>query len=134
LAGGRIPVGSEYTNGFFIEPTVFGNVTNNMVIAKEEIFGPVLCLIKVESFNEAIELANDNMFGLSASLFTKDLAKAFIFAEQIEAGLVQVNGETGGAEPQAPFGGMKASSSHSREQGQAAKEFFTTIKTITITP
>ncbi|MEH7155878.1 alpha-ketoglutaric semialdehyde dehydrogenase GucD [Neobacillus drentensis] len=134
LAGGRIPMGSECKNGFFIEPTVFGNVTNNMVIAKEEIFGPVLCLIKVESLDEAIELANDNMYGLSASLFTKDLAKAFIFADQIEAGLVQINGETGGAEPQAPFGGMKASSSHSREQGQAAKEFFTTIKTITITP
>jgi alpha-ketoglutaric semialdehyde dehydrogenase len=134
LAGGKIPVGSEFTNGFFIEPTVFENVTNNMVIAKEEIFGPVLCLIKVENFDEAVELANDNIYGLSASLFTKDLAKAFIFAEQIESGLVQVNGETGGAEPQAPFGGMKASSSHSREQGQAAKEFFTSIKTITITP
>lgn len=134
LAGGKIPEGSEFTNGFFIEPTVFENVTNDMVIAKEEIFGPVLCLIKVENFNEAVELANDNIYGLSASLFTKNLEKAFLFADQIESGLVQVNGETGGAEPQAPFGGMKASSSHSREQGQAAKEFFTSIKTITIIP
>jgi aldehyde dehydrogenase (NAD+) len=134
LIGGKIPEVNEYSNGFFIEPTVFENVTNDMVIAKEEIFGPVLCLIKVENFEEGVELANDNIYGLSASLFTKDLAKAFMFADQIESGLVQVNGETGGAEPQAPFGGMKASSSHSREQGQAAKEFFTSIKTITITP
>ncbi|HWO94878.1 MAG TPA: alpha-ketoglutaric semialdehyde dehydrogenase GucD [Bacillus sp. (in: firmicutes)] len=134
LTGGSVPKVEEVANGYYVEPTVFENVTNDMTIAREEIFGPVLCLVKVDSFEEAIEQANDTIYGLSASLFTRDLSKAFTFVNEIEAGLVQINGETGGAEPQAPFGGMKESSSGSREQGQAAKEFFTTVKTITITP
>jgi acyl-CoA reductase-like NAD-dependent aldehyde dehydrogenase len=134
LCGGQQPEGEEYKQGYFVEATVFENVSNNMTIAQEEIFGPVLCLIKVDSFEEAIEQANDTRFGLSASLFTKDIAKAFTFINEIEAGLIKVNGESAGVEPQAPFGGMKESSSHSREQGQAAIEFFTSIKTVTITP
>ncbi|WP_078414231.1 alpha-ketoglutaric semialdehyde dehydrogenase GucD [Priestia abyssalis] len=134
LTGGNIPAGKAFTSGFYVEPTVFENVTRDMVIAREEIFGPVLCLIKVDSFEEAIEQANDTIYGLSASLFTSDLSKALTFVNEIDAGLIQINGETGGAEPQAPFGGMKASSSNSREQGQAAKEFFTSIKTVTMTP
>jgi acyl-CoA reductase-like NAD-dependent aldehyde dehydrogenase len=134
LCGGKQPEGEEYKQGYFVEATVFENVSNDMAIAQEEIFGPVLCLIKVDSFEEAIEQANDTRFGLSASLFTKDIAKAFTFINEIEAGLIKVNGESAGVELQAPFGGMKESSSHSREQGQAAIEFFTSIKTVTITP
>lgn len=134
LTGGSVPKGELAASGYYVEPTVFENVMNHMAIAREEIFGPVLCLVKVDSFEEAIEQANDTVYGLSASLFTRDLSKALMFINDIEAGLIQINGETGGAEPQAPFGGMKESSSGSREQGQAAKEFFTTIKTITITP
>lgn len=134
LYGGNVLEEGEYENGFFIEPTVFENVTNDMTIAQEEIFGPVITLIKVEDFDEALKLANETSFGLSASLFTKDLNKSLKFANEIEAGLVKVNGESSGVEPQAPFGGMKQSSSGSREQGQAAIEFFTSIKTITITP
>ncbi len=131
--GGRLQ-SEEYRDGFFVKPTVFENVTNDMTIAKEEIFGPVLCLSKVDGFEEAISLANDSRYGLSASLFTRDLPRSLTFIDRIEAGMVQINGETGGAEPQAPFGGMKDSSSHSREQGQAAKEFFTTWKTVAIHP
>lgn len=134
LAGGNRPMGEVFADGYYVEPTVFENVTNDMVIAREEIFGPVLCLIKVDSFEAAIEQANDTVYGLSASLFTNNLSKALTFVNGIDAGLIQINGETGGAEPQAPFGGMKASSSNSREQGQAAKEFFTSIKTVTMTP
>ncbi|WP_018922019.1 alpha-ketoglutaric semialdehyde dehydrogenase GucD [Salsuginibacillus kocurii] len=134
IYGGGVPQGEEFANGFFIEPAVFENVTNQMAIAQDEIFGPVLCLIRVSDFDEALTLANDTDYGLSASLFTRDIAKAFDFVSEIEAGLIKVNGESAGVEPQAPFGGMKASSSHSREQGTAAKEFFTSIKTITITP
>ena len=134
LTGGKVPACREFENGYYVEPTVFENVTNDMTIVQEEIFGPVLCLQKVDSLEEALEKANDSSFGLSASLFTKDIASAFTFVDEIEAGLIKVNGESAGVELQAPFGGMKHSSSHSREQGQAAKEFFTAIKTITITP
>ncbi|WP_428912091.1 alpha-ketoglutaric semialdehyde dehydrogenase GucD [Niallia sp. Krafla_26] len=133
LCGGESLKG-DLEKGYFVPPTIFENVTQDMTIAKEEIFGPVLALMKINSIEEAIEMANDTKYGLSASIFTNDITRAFTFINDIETGLVQINGETGGAEPQAPFGGMKDSSSQSREQGQAAKEFYTTMKTITITP
>jgi aldehyde dehydrogenase (NAD+) len=133
-AGGSRLYGQAASAGYYVEPTVFENVKNGMIIAREEIFGPVLCLVKIDDFDEAIVQANDTIYGLSASLFTSDLSNALKFVDRIETGLIQINGETGGAEPQAPFGGMKASSSNSREQGQAAKEFFTSIKTVTMTP
>ncbi|MFJ7913732.1 MULTISPECIES: aldehyde dehydrogenase family protein [unclassified Lysinibacillus] len=118
--------------GYYIDPTIFTNVSHEMSIAHEEIFGPVLAVIKVKDYEEAIRLSNDSNFGLSASIYTNNIPKAFDFINRSEVGLVQVNDETGGAEPQAPFGGMKNSSTGAREQGQAAKEFFTTYKTITI--
>ncbi|MGE7914456.1 aldehyde dehydrogenase family protein [Lysinibacillus xylanilyticus] len=118
--------------GYYIDPTIFTNVTHEMSIAHEEIFGPVLAVIKVKDYEEAIRLSNDSDFGLSASIYTNNIPKAFDFINRSEVGLVQVNDETGGAEPQAPFGGMKNSSTGAREQGQASKEFFTTFKTITI--
>ncbi|KKK36795.1 aldehyde dehydrogenase [Mesobacillus campisalis] len=130
LFGGKKVTSEGLENGFYVEPTVFENVDIKMTIAREEIFGPVLALIKVESFEEAIELANDTEFGLSASIYTKDIGKILAFINDIDAGLVRVNAETAGVELQAPFGGMKQSSSHSREQGQAAIEFFTSIKTV----
>lgn len=120
------------SEGYYIDPTIFTKVTHEMSIAHEEIFGPVLAVIKVKDYEEAIRLSNDSNFGLSASIYTNNIPKAFDFINRSEVGLVQVNDEMGGAEPQAPFGGMKNSSSGAREQGQAAKEFFTTYKTITI--
>ncbi|WP_077624658.1 alpha-ketoglutaric semialdehyde dehydrogenase GucD [Sediminibacillus massiliensis] len=131
IAGGKQPENME-SEGYYLEPTIFDNVTTDMVIAQEEIFGPVLALMKVDTMEEAIELANDVEFGLSASIFTKNIDHILSFIDDIEAGLVRINSETAGVELQAPFGGMKASSSHSREQGEAAKEFFTTIKTVFI--
>jgi aldehyde dehydrogenase (NAD+) len=83
---------------------------------------------------EAIELANDTDYGLSASIYTRNIGNAMQFVQEMEAGLVRVNAETAGVELQAPFGGMKQSSSHSREQGQAAIEFYTSIKTVFIKP
>ena len=118
--------------GYFIDPTIFTNVTHDMAIAREEIFGPVLAVMKVKDYEEAIQRSNDSEFGLSASIYTTNIQKAFDFINRSEVGLVQVNDETGGAEPQAPFGGVKNSSTGAREQGQAAKEFFTTMKTVTI--
>jgi len=130
LYGGRRLEEGELKNGFFVEPTVFENVSPKMTIAQEEIFGPVLALIKVDTLEEALALANDVQYGLSASIFTKDIGSMLSFIDEIEAGLVRVNAETAGVELQAPFGGMKQSSSHSREQGRAAIEFFTAVKTV----
>ncbi|WP_409345143.1 alpha-ketoglutaric semialdehyde dehydrogenase GucD [Paenibacillus sp. MBLB4367] len=130
LLGGKPPQGAGFENGFYIEPTIFGQVTGDMTIAKEEIFGPVLALICVGTMEEAIKAANDTEFGLSASIFTKDIGNILTFMNEMDAGLVRINAETAGVELQAPFGGMKNSSSHSREQGQAAIEFFTSVKTV----
>lgn len=134
--GARLVIGGgpskEQENGYFIDPTIFTDVNHHMSLACEEVFGPVLAVMKVKDYEEAIQLSNDSEFGLSASIYTTNLQKAFDFIERSEVGLVQVNDETGGAEPQAPFGGMKNSSTGAREQGQAAKEFFTTMKTVTI--
>jgi len=123
---------SDQLPGFYVEPTIFDNVSTTMRIAQEEVFGPVIALIKVATVDEAIELANDVEYGLSASIFTKNIGAALAFIEDIEAGLVRVNAESAGVEFQAPFGGMKSSSSGSREQGEAAKEFYTAVKTVFI--
>jgi acyl-CoA reductase-like NAD-dependent aldehyde dehydrogenase len=128
--GGDRYTDGDLQHGFYIQPTVFEDVTTNMAIAQEEIFGPVLALIKVETMEEALEIANDVKFGLSASIFTKSIGNMLNFINEMDAGLVRVNAESAGVELQAPFGGMKQSSSGSREQGQAAIEFYTAIKTI----
>jgi len=134
LAGGQQPEDKDLQSGFYVEPTIFENVESNMTLGQEEVFRPVLALMKVSSIEEALEVANDVEFGLSASIFTKNTESAFKLIEEIEAGLVRVNFETAGVELHAPFGGMKGSSSDSREQGQAAKEFFTSIKTVFMKP
>jgi len=130
LCGGDEPANPELQDGFYINPTVFEGVTAEMVIAQEEIFGPVLALMKVSSLEQAIEVANDSEYGLSASIFTKNIGNILTFIDDMDAGLVRVNAESAGVELQAPFGGMKSSSSGSREQGEAAKEFYTNIKTV----
>lgn len=132
LFGGKRPEGDRYKDGYYLEPTVFENLHPNEEINQEEIFGPVVVLILVDSLEEAFQVANDVRFGLSASLFTNDINRALDFVDEIEAGMVRINGETAGVEPQAPFGGMKESSSHSREQGEAAIEFYTSIKTVAL--
>jgi len=134
LYGGKRLVEDGLDKGFYVQPTVFENVKSGMTIAQEEIFGPVLALIKVNSLEEALEVANDVKFGLSASIFTKNIGNMLTFIQDMDAGLVRINAESAGVELQAPFGGMKQSSSHSREQGQAAIEFFTSIKTVFVKP
>lgn len=132
LFGGEPLTDGEYQNGYFIEPAIFEHVTSDMTIAQEEIFGPVIALIKVQDINEALHIANDVIFGLSASIFTQNIGRMLSFIQNIQAGLIRINAESAGVELQAPFGGMKQSSSHSREQGEAAKEFFTAIQTVFI--
>jgi aldehyde dehydrogenase (NAD+) len=134
LCGGNRAEGPGLANGYFVEPTVFEGVTTEMTIAQEEIFGPVLALMRVDSLEEAIRLANDVKYGLSASIFTRDIGTMLQFVQDMDAGLVRVNAESAGVELQAPFGGMKHSSSHSREQGRAAIEFYTSVKTVFVKP
>ncbi|MFJ7724677.1 alpha-ketoglutaric semialdehyde dehydrogenase GucD [Neobacillus sp. NPDC097160] len=132
LYGGEPLTGGEFDKGFYVAPTIFENVKPDMAIAQEEIFGPVIALLKAADLEEAIKLANDTKYGLSASIFTSNIGSLLEFIDEIDAGLVRINAESAGVELQAPFGGMKASSTGSREQGEAAKEFFTTIKTVFI--
>lgn len=130
LSGGQRLLGPEHVDGFYVEPTVFEGVDSKMSIAQEEIFGPVLALLKVDSIEEALNLANDVEYGLSASIFTSDIGNMLSFINEMDAGLIRINAESAGVELQAPFGGMKQSSSHSREQGRAAIEFYTATKTV----
>lgn len=132
--GGGRPEEGSLKDGFYVTPTVFEDVSRDMTIAQEEIFGPVLALMKVDSLEEAIDIANDVEYGLSASIYTTNIGNMLSFIDDMDAGLVRVNYETAGVELQAPFGGMKQSSSHSREQGQAAVEFYTNVKTIFVKP
>jgi len=132
VLGGKRPGEDVYKNGFFFEPTVIVDVAPGDRIAQEEIFGPVLVVHQAHSVAEAIAIANDSRYGLSVSLFTRDINAALEYIQEIDCGMVRVNGDTTGVDPHAPFGGMKFSSSHSREQGTAAIEFFTETKTVQI--
>ena len=134
LVVGGERLGSGLERGAFLAPTLFADVDPKSRLGQDELFGPVLGVIPVDSMEEAMAVANQVKFGLSASIFTRDLGRALAFAREIEAGIVHVNSETAGAEPQVPFGGMKGSSSYSREQGKAAREFFTQVKTVYIDP
>jgi aldehyde dehydrogenase (NAD+) len=134
--GAKLETGGErYTdgackNGFFMRPTIFSNVTPEMRIAREEIFGPILAVIKVKSLAEAIRVLNNTKYGLSSSLFTRDVNAAFRAIRDIEAGITYINGPTIGAEAHMPFGGVKETGNGHREGGWPVFEFFTEIKTV----
>lgn len=133
-AGAPVYSGATLPGGYYVAPTLYRDVDPASPLAQEELFGPVLAMITANDFDHAIELANGVRYGLSASLFTKDISSAIKYIGRIEAGLVRVNSDTTGVNPHAPFGGVKGSSSGSREQGPAAKEFYTEIKTVQINP
>ena len=130
----ELPKTNDYAHGYFMSPVVYRDVPVDAPLAREELFGPVLATFVARDADEAIEIANAAKYGLSATLFTRDLPSALKYIDRIEVGLVRVNGDTTGVDPHAPFGGMKASSSGSREQGPAAREFYTEIKTVQINP
>jgi aldehyde dehydrogenase (NAD+) len=124
----------DLRDGFFVPPTVIGIGSAKEEIAQKELFGPVLAWLDADDLDHALDLANDTQFGLSASLFTKDIPSALRYVGRIQAGMVRVNADTTGVDPHAPFGGFKGSSSHIREQGPAARDFYTETKTIQINP
>jgi aldehyde dehydrogenase (NAD+) len=129
--GGEQLSGDVYDDGYFVSPAVFSGVNNDMRIAQEEIFGPVISVISVDDFNEALEVANDVNYGLSASIVTQDLTQAKQFVNRIEAGVAKVNEKTTGLELHVPFGGFKNSSTNTyREQGDAGLDFFSSLKTV----
>jgi aldehyde dehydrogenase (NAD+) len=116
--------------GCFFKPTIFIDVTRDMTIFKEEIFGPVLSVVKVHSFEEAIETLNDSAYGLSSSIFTKDVNRAFQAIRDIEAGITYINGPTIGAEAHMPFGGIKGTGNGHREGGWTVFDIFTEWKAV----
>lgn len=130
LCGGNRLTGGIYDKGFFVEPTIFTDVTPEMRIAQEEVFGPVLALMVAEDFDDAMRLANCVKFGLSASIVTRDVTRVHQFINRIEAGLITVNLPTAGVEYQLPFGGTKESSFGMREQGPHAIDFYTETRTV----
>jgi aldehyde dehydrogenase (NAD+) len=126
--------GGRRDGGYFVEPTVLSGLSDESSVVRDEIFGPVAALLPADGYDEAVALANDTPFGLTAALFTRDLGTALRFTREIRAGVVKVNQETAGLEFHVPFGGMKESSSGSREQGKVARDFFTEWKTVYIDP
>jgi alpha-ketoglutaric semialdehyde dehydrogenase len=130
LTGGEIASGDGLEKGFYYRPTVFGDVDPDMRIAQEEIFGPTTALIPVDSFDEAIQVGNGVQFGLSSSIFTRDVNKAFRAIRDLDTGITYVNAGTTGAEVHLPFGGTKDTGNGHREAGQAALDVFTEWKSV----
>lgn len=128
--GGHVLDEGEYAKGFFFEPTVFTGVTEDMRIAQEEVFGPVLAVLRASDFEDAMRIANKVEFGLSASIQTQNVSRIFDYINQIEAGLITVNLPSAGVEYQLPFGGTKESSFGPKEQGPAALDFYSDYKTV----
>ena len=136
--GARLAIGGERltraTDGYYLAPALFVDATNAMRISREEIFGPVACVIRAKNYDEALAIANDTDTGLSSGIVTTSLKYASHFKRHAQAGMVMVNLPTAGVDYHVPFGGRKASSYGPREQGRYAAEFYTTVKTTYIAP
>jgi acyl-CoA reductase-like NAD-dependent aldehyde dehydrogenase len=132
LTGGEPASGNGLDDGFYYRPTIFGDVAPDMRIAQEEIFGPTTALIPVKDFDEAIRVANGVKYGLSSSIFTQDVNRAFRAMRELQTGITYINAGTTGAEVHLPFGGTKDTGNGHREAGQAALDVFTEWKSLYI--
>lgn len=130
LTGGAMHDAGSCANGYFFQPTIFDQVKPNMRIAQEEIFGPVLSVIEIASFEEAVAVLNNTHYGLSSSIYTNDVTRAFRAMRDIEAGITYINGPTIGAEVHLPFGGVKDTGNGHREAGTTVYDIFTEWKSI----
>ena len=130
VCGGSRATGDGLDKGYFVRPTVFDDVTPDMRIAREEIFGPVLSILRVNDFDEAMQVANDCEYGLSSSIFSNDAARIFRFVDEIETGMTHINSPTTGGEAHIPFGGIKGTGIGDREQGSTAVDFYTELKVV----
>ncbi len=131
VTGGLPYSGGELADGYFIAPTILELQANSPAdLWRDELFGPVLCVRRAATVEEAFELANDSEFGLSASLFSQDVTHALAAMDEIDVGILHVNSESAGADPHVPFGGAKKSGYGPKEQGQSAKDFFTHTTTV----
>jgi len=130
MTGGHRLTGGSYDKGFFFEPTIFSDVKPTMRIATEEIFGPVLSIIPVDGYDEAIRVANAVEYGLSGAVFTRDINKAFRAMRDVEVGIFYVNSSTIGAEVQLPFGGVKRTGNGHREAGSTVLDIFSEWKSV----
>ncbi|MCB0155355.1 MAG: aldehyde dehydrogenase family protein [Anaerolineae bacterium] len=130
VTGGGVPAGLE--NGYYVSPTIFDNVSPEMRIFKEEVFGPVLSVAAADGLEEALKFANSVEFGLTTSIFTQDINTVMQFIEEVEVGMVHVNEPTIGGEAQLPFGGIKATGVGEREMAEEGLNFFTELKTVFI--
>jgi len=128
--GGQRATGDGLDKGYFVQPTVFDRVTPDMRIAREEIFGPVLSVLRVKNFDEAMQVANDCEYGLSSSIFSNDASRIFRFVDEIETGMTHINSPTTGGEAHIPFGGIKGTGIGDREQGSTALDFYTDLKIV----
>lgn len=130
LCGGKQLTTGDHAKGYFVEPTIFADVKPEHTIAQEEIFGPVLAILRAKDYDDAMRIANDIPFGLSSSIQTSNLSKAMDFVYRAEAGLLTINLPSAGVEYQLPFGGTKDSSFGPKEQGPAAFDFYSDFKTV----
>ena len=135
-AGGRVVTGgvAAEQKGWFVEPTLVEGISPRADLAQNEVFGPIAVLLPARDVDEAVAIANDVSFGLAAAVFTTDLDRALAVSGRLEAGMVKVNAPTSGVDFYAPFGGVKGSSYGPREQGKAARDFYTWSQTITVSP
>ena len=132
LIGGHRLEGEIFDDGFYVEPTIFVDVDKENIVAKEEIFGPVLISFKVSDISEALDITNDVDFGLSSSIYTKDIKQAYKYINNVDTGMVHVNSPTLGGEVHLPFGGLKSSGVGHREQGEEGFNFFSELISVYI--
>ena len=130
VAGGHALTSGDYASGYFHEPTIFADVDPSMRIAQEEIFGPVVSVIRCRSLEEAVTIGNDVSYGLSAAIYTQDVNQAFTAMRDLDTGIFYVNAPTIGAEVHLPFGGTKATGNGHREAGTAALDVFSEWKSV----